>query len=93
MIIGLGLFFLIALIHNPAQTGSRSCGAITAVLSLTGIAICARHIRLQNLPPDQVPEYGAGFWYMLDSMPFVRFLDTILNGSGECADIKWQFPG
>ena len=93
VVIGLGLFFLIALIHNPAQTGSRIYGAITTLLSLTGIAICARHIWLQNLPPDQVPECGAGFWYMLDSMPFAKFMDTILNGSGECAEIQWQLFG
>jgi len=59
----------------------------------TGIGICLRHIWLQNLPPDQVPECGAGFWYMLDSMPLLQFMDTILNGSGECADIQWSFLG
>ena len=93
VVIGLGIIFLLALLQNPAQTGSRIYGVITALLSITGIAICARHIWLQNLPPDQVPECGAGFWYMLDSLPFARFLDTILNGSGECADIKWQLFG
>jgi len=66
---------------------------LAALLSLTGIGICARHIWLQNLPKDQVPECGAGFWYMLDTMPALGFLDTILNGSGECADIQWQFLG
>ena len=93
VVIGLGVTFLLALLQNPARTGSRVYGVIAALLSITGIAICARHIWLQNLPPDQVPECGAGFWYMLDSMPFTRFLDTILNGSGECADIKWQLFG
>ncbi len=93
VVIGLGVFFLLALIHHPAITGRRIYAAITAILSATGIAICARHIWLQNLPEDQVPECGAGFWYMLDSMPFTSFLDTILNGSGECADIQWQFAG
>lgn len=93
VVIGLGLVFLVALVHNPARLGSRIYAVIAALLSMTGIAICARHIWLQNLPPDQVPECGAGFWYMLDSMPFTKFLDTILNGSGECADIKWQLFG
>ncbi len=93
VVIGLGLVFLLALLHNPLKTGRRVYATLAALLSLTGIGICLRHIWLQNLPPDQVPECGAGFWYMLDSMPFAQFLDTILNGSGECADIQWQFLG
>jgi disulfide bond formation protein DsbB len=93
VVIGLGVVFLLALLHNPRKTGRRIYAALATVLSITGIAICWRHIWLQNLPPDQVPECGAGFWYMLDSMPFAQFLDTILNGSGECADIQWQFLG
>lgn len=93
VVIGLGAVFLLALLHNPAQTGRRIYAALATLLSLTGIGICLRHIWLQNLPADQVPECGAGFWYMLDSMPFAQFLDTILNGSGECAEIQWQFLG
>ncbi len=93
VVIGLGIVFLIALLHNPSGWGNRVYGVLALLLSATGIAICARHIWLQNLPPDQVPDCGAGFWYMLDAMPFARFLDTILNGSGECAEIQWQFLG
>lgn len=93
VVIGLGAVFLLGLVHNPAQTGRRVYAIIASLLSLTGIGICLRHIWLQNLPADQVPECGAGFWYMLDSMPLLQFMDTILNGSGECADIQWQFLG
>ena len=98
VVIALGVVFLIALVHNSAGWGNRVYGTLALLLSATGITICARHIWLQNLPPDKVPDCGAGFWYMFDSvrnnqLPFTRFLDTILNGSGECADIQWQFFG
>ncbi len=93
VVIGLCIVFGLALIHNPINIGRKVYAVLAALLSLTGIAICARHIWLQNLPADQVPECGAGFWYMLDTMPFAGFLDTILNGSGECADIQWQLFG
>jgi disulfide bond formation protein DsbB len=93
VVIALGVVFFICLLHNPARTGRRIYGGLAALLSLTGIAICLRHIWLQNLPADQVPECGAGFWYMLESMPLLQFMDTILNGSGECAEIHWQFLG
>lgn len=93
VVISLGVVFLLCLLHNPARTGRRVYSGLAGLLSITGISICLRHIWLQNLPADQVPECGAGFWYMLDSMPLLQFLDTILNGSGECAEIKWQFLG
>lgn len=93
VVISLGVVFLACLLHNPARTGRRIYAGLGTLLSITGIGICLRHIWLQNLPADQVPECGAGFWYMLDSMPLLQFLDTILNGSGECAEIKWQFLG
>jgi len=93
VVIGLCVVFLIALIHNPIKLGRKIYASLATLLSLIGIGICARHIWLQNLPEDEVPECGAGFWYMLDTMPVLGFLDTILNGSGECADIQWQFLG
>ena len=93
VVIGLGVTFLLAFLHNPLVTGRRVYMVLAAVLAIIGIAICARHIWLQNLPADQVPACGAGFWYMLDSMPLLGFLETVLNGSGECADIQWTVLG
>lgn len=93
VVIGLGIVFLLALIQNPATVGRRIYAVLAGLLSITGIAICARHIWLQNLPADQVPECGAGFWYMLDTMPLLGFLDTLFNGSGECASIQWTLAG
>ena len=93
IVIALGIVFLIALVHNSSGWGNRAYGTLALLLSATGVAVFARHIWLQNLPPDQAPDCGAGFWYMLDALPMTQFLDTILNGSGECADIQWQFSG
>jgi len=93
VVIGLGLVFLLALLHRPAVIGRRIYAVLAALLSATGIGICLRHIYLQGLPPDEVPECGAGFWHSLETMPFMQFMDSILNGSGECAEIQWQFLG
>lgn len=93
VVIGLCIVFLLALIHNPVKAGRKAYASLAAILSLTGIAICARHLWLQNQPKDQVPDCGAGFWYMLDTMPMANFLNTIFNSTGECADIQWQLFG
>lgn len=89
----LGSVFLIAALHNPGTTGARVYGGLIALAAGTGAAIAGRHIWLQSLPADQVPECGPGLEYMLDTFPLVETLRTVLSGSGECADISWLFLG
>lgn len=93
VVIGLCIVFTIALIHNPIAAGRKIYASLATLLSLTGIAICARHIWLQQQPKDAVPECGPGFWHMLENMPFKSFLDKIFNSSGDCADIQFQLLG
>jgi len=93
VVMAIGLVALVAAIHNPGHVGRRVYGALTVLISATGVAIAARHIWLQNLPPDQVPECGPGLGYILDSFPFQEGLSMILRGSGECAEIHWTFLG
>ena len=61
------------------------------MLSSIGIALASRHIWLQNLPKDQVPECGPDLYYMLDTLPLFDALKKTLSGSGSCADISWTF--
>jgi disulfide bond formation protein DsbB len=93
VVISLGAVFLLCLLQNPGRVGTTFYSGLGAALSLTGIGICLRHIWLQNLPADQAPACGAGFWYMMESMPVMQFMDTLFNGTGDCSDIKWQFLG
>lgn len=93
VVIGLCVVFLMALIHNPLNTGRKVYATLASLLSLTGIGICARHIWLQNLPKEDAPTCGAGFSHMLQTMPTMEFLDKIFNSTGECTDIQWQFLG
>jgi len=50
-------------------------------------------VSVLRLPPDQVPACGAGYDYIMDTLPIGEALSVIFTGSGECADIKWQFLG
>jgi len=56
-------------------------------------AIAARHVWLQSLPKDRIPECGPGLEYMLKKLPFTQALEKILTGSGECAEVGWTFLG
>ena len=63
------------------------------LFAATGAAIASRQLWLQSLPEDQVPTCGPGFDYMINNFPFSKALSMILTGSGECAEVQWQFLG
>ena len=89
----LALVMASAAIHNPRGGGRRVYGALVAVVALLGAAVAGRHVYLQNLPPDRVPECGPGLDYILDAFPIGEALALILGGSGECAEVQWTFLG
>ena len=93
VIFATGLVFLVAAIHNPAETGRKIYSILGAVVALTGAGISTRHVWLQNLPPDEVPECGPGLEYIFENFPLTETIKLMLNGTGECADILWTFLG
>jgi disulfide bond formation protein DsbB len=93
IIIAIGSCFLMAAIHNPAKIGQRIYAAAALLFSGFGIAVCLRHLWLQSLPKDQVPECSPGLEYMLDTFPIGETIRTIFNSAGECAEIQWSFLG
>jgi len=92
-VIGLGVIFLIATVHNAGGWGRRVYAALILAVAAAGIGVAGRHVWLQSLPPDQVPACGAGYDYIMDTLPFAEALSVIFSGSGECATIDWQFLG
>lgn len=87
----MGVVFLIAMLHNPSRLGQRIYGIVNLMVVVTGIAVAGRHVWLQHLPADEVPECGAGLSYMLENFPLHKTLQKVLQGSGECAEIQWEF--
>jgi len=93
-LMGMGLFALIAAIHNPTQLWLRRVYAGLAGLSILWSAgVAARHVWLQHLPPEDVPACGPGLDYWLDVFPMKEVIQKVLHGSGECALIDWTFLG
>ncbi len=85
------VMFVAAALHGPKRVGQWLYAAVIGLLSASGIAVAARHIWIQHLPPDQVPACGPGLDYMLDTMPMAKVLKELLHGSGECAAKGWSF--
>ena len=89
----LGVIFLVAALHGPGRTGAIVYGGMLVVVAAIGAAIATRHVWLQSLPRNQVPECGPGLEYMLKRFPLRQALEKILTGSGECAEAGWKFLG
>jgi disulfide bond formation protein DsbB len=90
---GLGVVLLIAGLHSPKGAGARVYAALGVVVAGLGVATAGRHVYLQNLPKDQVPQCGPGLDYIFDAFPVTDAVRMIFTGSGECADINWAFLG
>jgi len=90
---GIGLVFLLVAVHNPRRTGQRIYAGLNLLLVGLGTAVAGRHVWLQYLPADQVPECGASLEYMLETLPLHQTLQKVLRGSGECADVQWTLLG
>lgn len=91
--IWIGAVALVGALHNPGRAGRWVYGLLVVLGSAAGIIVAGRHVWLQSLPPDQVPECGMGLNYMLETMPFSEVLAQVFYGSGECAQIDWTFAG
>lgn len=89
-VIGVGVVSFVAAIHGRA---TRVYAILAMMLGLTGFGIAVRHTVLQYFPPANLPSCGAGFFHMVQTMPFGDLVTTVLKGSGECANIDWSLFG
>ncbi|NOQ36311.1 MAG: disulfide bond formation protein B [Methylococcaceae bacterium] len=89
----LGIVFLMGAIHNPLEKGIKIYAILGMIAALAGGGISIRHVWIQNLPPDEVPECGPGLGYIFENFPIIETLKLMLNGTGECADVLWSFLG
>jgi disulfide bond formation protein DsbB len=89
----LGAVFAVAALHAPRGAGARVYAVLGALAALTGMGISGWHVRLQNLPPAEVPACGPGFDYIMDAFGWLGGLRMIFTGSGECAVVNWEFLG
>ncbi|MCK5830915.1 MAG: disulfide bond formation protein B [Methylococcales bacterium] len=88
-----GLVFLAAAIHNPKSCGLKAYSIMGAITALCGGAISIRHVWIQNLPPDEIPECGPGLSYVFENFPLLDTVKLMLNGTGDCAEVLWTFLG
>ena len=84
---------LLALLH-----GSRGRARWLYLLmiwagGIWGLITAGRHIHIQNLPADQVPDCGAGFDFIQQQEGWLAAIRMAFEGTGDCSLISWQFLG
>ena len=89
--IAMMVVFLAGAIHGPRRTGAIIYSTLLVIIAAIGAGIATRHVWLQHLPKDQVPECGPGLEYMLNKFPLTQALEKVFRGSGECAEVGWTF--
>ncbi|SVA81619.1 uncharacterized protein METZ01_LOCUS134473 [marine metagenome] len=91
-VIALGLSFLLLALRPPQRKQSKFLASLLLMMiSSAGVGIAARHVWIQNLPPDKVPGCGPGLDFMMANFPLSEVLEMVFSGSGECAEISWSF--
>ncbi|MFK7795478.1 MAG: disulfide bond formation protein B [Gammaproteobacteria bacterium] len=93
ILVAIAIVCLIAFVHNANGIMRWVYTSLATLLSLIGLGVAARHIWLQGLPPDQVPECGPDLMFMLDVFPLADVIKRIFTGSGQCAEVSWTFLG
>jgi disulfide bond formation protein DsbB len=89
-----GLVFMVAVAHNPKeQKGINRYAIFGALTALGGASISTRHVWIQHLPPDQVPECKPALEYMLQNFPLIETVKLMLSGTGDCAKVDWTMLG
>jgi protein dithiol:quinone oxidoreductase len=91
--IALAAVFLVAALHGPARVGALVYGGVLLTIAAVGAALAARHVWLQHLPKDRIPECGPGLEYIMRKYSPFQILEKVLRGSGECAESGWSFLG
>lgn len=71
----------------------RLLAALAAASAFTGMGVAIRQVWLQHLPADQVPACGPGLEYMIEVFPMLEVIKMSLMGTGDCAEIQWQWLG
>lgn len=90
-----GVFFLLGALHAPKGRMGRSIYAfLSSVGSAIGAAIAVWHLRLQFLPPSEVPSCNSmDLGYLIGAFSPGEVFDKVFTATGDCAKVDWVFLG
>lgn len=93
MLFAIAFYSILALIHRPAQFGTRVYALLMLIPSTLGLYLAGRQVWLQQLPPDNVPACSPSLEYMLAHFSYSKIVNNILHAAGDCAKDDWRLLG
>lgn len=93
MVVVVGLVMLAGCINNSTVFKVGIFAALASMMSLLGAGVSARHVYIQHLPANEVPECGPGIAYMFNYLPINETLRAMVTGTGDCAKADWWLLG
>lgn len=88
----LAVLFMVGALYIPrTKSMRRGLSLFSVIIAFLGFLTAIRHIWLENEPPGTVSSCGPNLDTMLQSYPISDTLRQLLNGSGDCAQVTWQF--
>ncbi len=87
------VLFALAATHNPSRIGQRIYAGLNMLVCAAGMAVAGRHIWLQSVPPEDVPDCTPGLDYLMEALPLQKVFAVLMNSAGECAEVVWTFLG
>jgi disulfide bond formation protein DsbB len=92
--LAMGVGFLLGAATGRRMGWRKASAVLTALFAALGAGIAGWHLRMQHLPPNEVPSCsGMDIGYMLDAFPLQKVIEKVFTGSGECAVVDWTFLG
>ena len=92
-VVGMGLVFLLAAIHNPAGWFRHAYSVLCGAVAMSGAGVAVRHLWIQAQPEGTVPPCGASFDFILENFGVITAVREALTASGECAEVDWSLLG
>jgi disulfide bond formation protein DsbB len=88
-----GFFFLIGSLYtSPKPASKRWFYAVTLLFIMCGGAVAAWQVHLQHLPADTISSgCGADLGFMIQNLPFTAMLQSLLENTASCREVKWTF--
>ncbi len=92
--IGMLLVSMVAAAHSPGRLGRRLYSLPILLSGGWGVTTAYRHVWLQSLPEDEVPDCGPGLEFMQDyGFTWTEIITEAFTGAGQCAEVDWAFLG
>ncbi len=92
-ILAIGIICGVSIVHNPRQFGQKIYAALSIIMVIFGIYFSGKQLWLQSLPESQVPSCGMPVEYLFDNFSIIKAITMLLDGDGNCAEVKWQLMG